>query len=110
MSRPARFYLDEHVGGVVRRALRQRRIDVETAAEAGLIGASDEDHLRHAVGAGRVLVSRDADFLRFHARGREHAGIAYASQAVSARRLLDGLLLIHAVLDAGEMVGRVEFL
>ncbi len=110
MSEPVRFYLDEHVGAVVRRALRQRGIDVETVAEAGRLGASDEEHLAYARASGRVVVSQDSDFLALHAEGREHAGIAYAQQQVSARRLLDGLLLIHAVLDAGEMRSRVEFL
>ena len=110
MSRPVRFYLDEHVGSVVRRALRQRGIDVETVAEAGLLGATDDAHLGHALSSGRVVVSRDSDFLVLHAEGRPHAGIAYASQRASARRLLDGLLLIHAALDAEEMAGAVEFL
>ena len=110
MSRTVRFYLDEHVGTVVRRALRRRGIDVETVAEAGLLGAPDDVHLAHARAAGRVVVTRDDDFLAFHARDPGHAGIAYASQRVPWRRLLDGLLLIHAVLDADEMAGRVEFL
>ena len=110
MSRSVRFYLDEHVGTVVRQALRQRGIDVETVAEADLLGAPDATHLEHARLSRRVLVSRDSDFLVFHAEGRPHAGIAYASQQVSPRRLLDGLLLIHAVLGADEMTGAVEFL
>ena len=107
---PVQFYLDEHVGRVVVRALRQRGIRVETAAEAGRLGDSDEAQLGYATATGRVLVTQDADFLRLHSEGRAHAGIAYAAQHAPSRRMLDGLFLIHGVLGADDMVGHVEFL
>ena len=110
MSTPVRFYLDEHLGRVVRRALRQRGVDVETVAEAGRLGDSDTDHLAYAASTGRVVVTQDADFLRLHAEGHAHAGIAYVAQQTPTRRLLDGLFLIHAALSADDMVGHVEFL
>ena len=110
MSGPVRFYLDEHVGRAVRRALRQRGVDVETVAEAGRLGDPDEAHLAYALAAGRVIVTQDADFLRLHAEGRAHAGVAYVAQGTPTRQILDGLFLLHAVLGADEMVGHVEFL
>ena len=105
-----RFYTDEHVSYVVVRALRQRGVDVLAVAEAGMLGETDEAHLRRAHEEGRVLFSQDQDFLALHARGLPHAGIAYAPRQAPFRRVLDGLLLIHAVLDAEDMVGRLEFL
>ena len=43
-----RFYTDEHVSKAVVIGLRQRGADVLTVSEAGLLGASDEEHLRKA--------------------------------------------------------------
>lgn len=110
MSEPVRFFLDEHIGRVVVRALRQRGVDAETTADLGRLGETDESHLAFAVATGRVIVTQDADFLRLHAEGRPHAGIAYVAQRATSRRIMDGLFLIHAVLTADQMSGHVEFL
>lgn len=37
-----RFHLDEHVDHAIARGLRNRGIEVTTATDAGLLGASDE--------------------------------------------------------------------
>ena len=110
MSEPVRFFLDEHFGRVVARALRQRDIDVDTVAESDRIGEPDESHLVFAAEAGRVVVTRDAGFLRFHAKGTRHVGIAYAPRSVTTRRLIESLTLIHSVFDADAMEGRLEYL
>jgi hypothetical protein len=106
-----RFQLDEHVAKAVAQALRRRGVDVVTADEAGLLTAPDVAVLDRARASGRVLVTHDADFLRLHAEGRAHAGIAYCPQGTrTIGQLTVGLVLIHDVLEPDEMVGRVEFL
>lgn len=45
MSTPVRYFTDEHVAKAVAGGLRKRGIDVLTIAEAGLLGADDEDLL-----------------------------------------------------------------
>ena len=44
-----RYHLDESVAHAIGHGLRQRGIDVTTATEAGLIGATDEQHLEYGV-------------------------------------------------------------
>ena len=105
-----RYYTDEHVARAVVRGLRQRGVDVLTVREADLLGASDEAHLKRARAEERVLVTQDNDFLRLHAAGREHAGIAYAFQGTSTGQIIRGLMLIYQVLDPADMVGHVEYL
>lgn len=105
-----RFYLDEHVPKAVAMGLRSRGTDVITVADAGMLGASDEDHLSLALRERRVIFTQDADFLRLHAAGADHAGIAFATQGIRVGSILQGLLLIHQLLDADEMRGHVEFL
>lgn len=80
MAQQIKFYTDEHVVRAVVRGLRQRGVDVLTVVEAGMLGASDEDHLERARNEERVIFTQDDDFLRMHAAGTSHAGIVYAPQ------------------------------
>jgi len=108
---PIRFHLDEHISALVAAGLRRRNIDVTTTADPGLIGAADLAHIEFAASSGRVLVTQDDDFLRMHAQGAAHAGIAYCQQqSRSAGEVLRRLILIHDLLSPEEMAGKVEFL
>jgi hypothetical protein len=106
-----RFHLDEHVPFGVAAGLRRRGIDVTCAAEMGLVAVRDQEQLSFAAESGRVLVTQDADFLRLHDGGIAHAGIAYCQQGkLTIGGMLRRLLLIHDLMTAEEMQGRVEFL
>jgi hypothetical protein len=105
-----KFYTDEHVSKAVIRGLRQRGADVLTAREAGMLTATDEEHLQRALNEGRVIFTQDDDFLRLHSAGADHAGIAYAPQGTSIGDVIRGLMLIAQALDADETRGHVEYL
>lgn len=109
MPREVKFYTDEHVSKAVIKGLRQRGADVLTVPEAGLMGASDLEHLERAAQEGRVLFTQDDDFLRL-ATTHSHAGIVYARQQTPIGEVIRGLMLIHQVLSAEEMQGQIEFL
>ena len=50
-------------------SLRARRVDVLTPLDCGMVGESDEEHLRHATSEGRVLYSfniKDYSLLHRH--------------------------------------------
>ena len=96
----------------VARELRRQGIDVQTTAEAGLLGASDVDHLAHAQVQGRVVVTQDADYRRLHNAGHVHSGIAYfpGGRRRSIAEIVEMLVLLHATYTAEEMVGRLEWL
>ena len=49
-------------------------------------------------------------FLRLAAAGTSHAGVVYATQDRPIGEIIRGLMLIHEVLEAEEMVDRVEYL
>ncbi len=105
-----KFYTDEHVSKAVVIGLRRRGVDVLTVPEAGTLGASDEAHLRRAWEEGRVIFTQDDDFLRLAAAGADHAGIVYTTQENAIGEIISGLMLIHWVLEADEMMGHVECL
>ena len=108
---PIRFHLDEHIPTSIAAGLRRRGIDVSTSVESGLVADDDATQLAFAASSGRVLVTHDADFLRLHADGATHAGIAYCSQGtVSIGEMLRYLVLIYDLLSPEEMAGRIEFL
>ena len=108
---PIRFHLDEHISTQVAAGLRRRNIDVTTTGDTGLIGATDLAHIEFAASSGRVLVTQDDDFLRLHAKGVAHSGIAYCQQqSMLAGEILRHLILIHDLLSPEEMAGKIEFL
>ena len=90
MAEKVRFHLDESVESAIADGLRRRNIDVTTTPEAGLLGASDEEQVAFALVQGRVIFTHDADFLRIHRRGAEHAGIVYCHQG---RRTIGEIVL-----------------
>src|SRR5689334_6819692 len=55
MGQKIRFYTDEHVARAVINGLRLRGVDVLTVAEAGMLSASDEEHLARARNEDRVI-------------------------------------------------------
>jgi predicted nuclease of predicted toxin-antitoxin system len=111
MPRTIRFHLDENCHPAVADGLRRRGVDVTTTPETGLLRATDEQQAAHSFREGRVLFTQDRDFLRLHASGVPHAGIAYCEKdKKSIGALIQGLVLIWEVLEPQEMVNRVEFL
>jgi predicted nuclease of predicted toxin-antitoxin system len=73
-------HLDEPGETTVAKALRRRGIEVTTTPEAGLLQTSDNQQLAFARAQDRVVFTQAADFLRMHAAGVSHAGIAYCHQ------------------------------
>ena len=111
MPRTIRYHLDENCHGAVAGGLRRRGVDVTTTPEAGLVAASDEEQLAYALVRGRVLFTQDRDFLRLHAAGASHSGIAYIPKdTLSVGEIISRLVLAWEVYEPGEMVGRVEYL
>lgn len=91
--------------------LRSHGVDVTTAVEAGLLGATDEDHIAYALAQQRVIVTHDDDFLALASSNFEHAGICYCHQQKHPiGRLLQLLLVVHECCTTEEMRGHVEFL
>jgi predicted nuclease of predicted toxin-antitoxin system len=108
---PVTFHLDEHIPPALADALRSRGIDVTTTGDAGLSATTDREHLVFALSEGGVVVTQDVDFLRLHAGGTPHAGIAFwRSQTRGIREVVRRLLLMHAAVSPDEMKNRVEYL
>ncbi len=95
MAGAIRFYTDEHSANAIAQGLRRRSVDAMTTHEAGMLGASDEEQLAFAAQQERVLFTQDDDFLRLHAAGVEHAGIAYTRQGASLGDIIRGLMLVY---------------
>ena len=74
------------------------------------MGASDEEHLERASAEGRVVVTQDEDFLGLHESAPTHAGIVYFPQGTTVGELIRGLALIHEVLYAADMTGKVQYM
>jgi hypothetical protein len=112
---PIKLYLDEDtISHALIQALRSRAIDVLTAAEAGLLGASDEAQLETATSFGRALVTFNTqDFAKLHTlymqAGRHHTGIIVADQ-LPVGPLLRRLLRLLNTHTAEDMRDWLEYL
>jgi predicted nuclease of predicted toxin-antitoxin system len=110
MADRIRFHLDEHVDPAIATALRRAGIDVTSTIEAGLRTKDDEAHLNFARAEGRVIVTRDQDFLRFASSDTSHSGIVFYIANQSISEIIEGLILISEVMRPEEMVGVVEYI
>jgi len=109
MADRIRFHFDEHVDPAIANALRRAGLDV-TTIEAGLRTQNDEAHLRFARNEGRVIVTRDQDFLRLAKGELDHSGIVFYTSIQSIREIIEGLILIYEVMTPNELVGQIEYL
>lgn len=105
-----RFYLDEQVSKSIQSGLARRGIEVLTSKEADMLGTSDLEQLKFCEQNDWVIFSQDDDFLKLHAVGHNHNGIVYAHQRTSIGSIIQGLLLIHQVLEMEDMENHVEYI
>lgn len=111
MSRTIRFHLDENCPTAIADGLRRRGIDVTTTPEVGLMAATDEEQASYALGESRVIFTQDQDFLRIHAAGIPHAGIAYCHQRKrSIGAIIAGLTQIWEMMEPDEMMNWLVYL
>jgi predicted nuclease of predicted toxin-antitoxin system len=105
-----RYFLDEHVATAVAKGLRRRGVDVLTVPDALTLGVSDADQLALARSHGRVFVTHDADYLRLAVGNQFHSGVVFATRQMPVGDLIRAVVLIHQILTAEDMVGRVQFI
>jgi hypothetical protein len=111
MPRTIRFHLDENCHRAIAEGLRRRGIDVTATPEVGLLSATDEQQAAFCLTQGRVFFTQDHDFLRLHAEGMAHGGMAYcAKDTKSIGYIIQGLVLIWEILEPEEMRNRIEYL
>jgi uncharacterized protein with PIN domain len=99
--------MDENVSSAIVNGLRLRGFEILTTQEAGMSRASDEEQLAFAKNKNRVIFTQDVDFLRLHARGINHSGIA--RQQTPVGDIIRGLILVHHVLQPDDMKNHIEF-
>lgn len=108
-----RLYADECVDRRIVAGLRRRGVDVETAADAELLGAPDEQHLAHATGVARVVVSADRDFLALveerRRAGGEFAGLILVVAPTAVGPVVQAIELIVSILEPDEMANWIEW-
>lgn len=111
---PITYYMDEHVDPAITRGLRRRGVDVLTIQDDQFLHADDPDILDRAMSLGRVVFSRDKDFLA-HAAHRQAAGIPFAGvvyahqQGAAIGVCINDLELIAKAYGPPDMENHVEF-
>jgi hypothetical protein len=97
------LYLDDDsIDSLLIRLLRQAGHNVRIPADAGLSGADDAVHLRHAIHENRVLLSHNSrDFENLHLlildAGGGHPGIFIVRKDNDPRRDMTMRGIVHAI-------------
>lgn len=109
------LYMDENVEGPIVQQLRERGIDLIIAEEDGFGATPDDLVFDRANALGRVVFSRDQDFLREakrrQERGESFAGVIYAhKRRVSIGRCVEDLEYMVLVGIAEDFADRVCYL
>ena len=111
MPRTIKFHLDENCDPRIVAGLRLHGIDVTTAANAGLLHASDHEHLAWALDQERAILTQDADFLRMAAAGQKHPGILfYPDQGRSIGQVIRALHLFWELCEPAELADQVQYI
>ncbi|MEO8214690.1 MAG: DUF5615 family PIN-like protein [Myxococcales bacterium] len=83
---------DECIDGRITAGLRRRGVDVVTAADEQLLGASDDQQMERATALGRVILTADEDFFVI-VRDRLARNVAFP-----------GLMFVKAHTDVGRAI------
>jgi len=106
-----KFHLDESMDNAIAEGLRRQKIDVTTTPGLKMLGISDEEQVAFALQSGRVILTHDADFLRLHRQGFEHAGIVYCQQGRrSIGEIIRSLIRIWEMQTPASMFKHIEFI
>lgn len=99
------LYADECVDARVVLGLRAGGLDIVTAKELGLLGASDVVHLNKALKLGRIVVSADQDFLSLaHHKlqnGEQFPGLFFLTPEIKVGRAVRELFRLAEQAELG---------
>jgi len=112
---PVAFYMDQHVPKAITEGLQRLGIDVIRTQDDDRDRATDEEILDRATELGRVVFTRDEDFLALaHERqtdGTEFAGVVYAhQQGLSVGDCIRDLALLAGACEPAELRNAVVYL
>ena len=103
---PIRFYLDENLSPEIAKQLARHGID----AIRRPLRIDDTSHLMRASALGRVLCTRDRDFVRLHAAGADHAGIIKGMKHHTIGDWVNYLTFVHTICAPEDLRNNVEHL
>jgi predicted nuclease of predicted toxin-antitoxin system len=111
---PLRLYADECVDGRILAGLHRRGIDVVTAEEEGLLGATDEQQLERATTLGRALLTADRDFFAIAtsliARGESFPGVLFIQPRATVGEAVRSIADAAKTLESAEILDRIEWI
>ncbi len=106
---PPIFLLDENIQGQVLAALRRHQINATSIDELRLKGLDDEAVWPMALRSGRVIVTKDADFLEIARGAAFHPGIVFIDGELAVRSIIRAVRFIHEASTSKQMANTIEF-
>ncbi len=108
---PLSILCDEHTSYAIMAGLHRQGVDAIVVQQVGLAATADPTILAAARQQGRVIYTRDSDFLRLNSSGVQHLGILYHHPLkYSIGAAINAVALACQALSMDEMQNRVEYL
>ena len=112
---PVALYMDEHVSQAITRGLKRRGVDVLRGQDDDHAEADDEVILDRAAELGRVVFTRDRDFLTIAQRrqsyGTPFSGVVFARQTgPTIGECVNDLEIVAVTSSLHEWLDRLEYL
>jgi predicted nuclease of predicted toxin-antitoxin system len=106
-----RYYFDEHLSDAIAEQSRVRGVDALIAKDAGRANRAipDDDQLAFAYASGRVLVTKDRDYVLLAYSRVPNAGVMFLQRELGIGDYVAYLELAANCYEPEEMQNRLEF-
>lgn len=104
-----KFLADEHIDTHAVDALKEMGTDIVSVQGLDKRSQSDEELLTFANQDERVVITRDEDFLRLHAKGVQHHGILFLTKRMDVSTLIREILKV-TILESEHLKNTVIFI
>lgn len=105
-----KFLADEHIELSIVTGLKELEIDIVSTDEIDRRGFKDTDILNYARESNRVLVTRDSDFLRLHAKGVKHNGIIFIPKFLPIGIIIEEIEKVSLLFETENLSNTVIFI
>lgn len=105
-----KFLADEHIELSIVTGLKLLGIDIVSINEARKRGYDDKEILSFAKENGRVVITRDSDFVKLHNKGIEHAGIVFIPKFLGIGKVIEEIEKVSMILKQEYIRNSVIFI
>lgn len=110
MQNKIKFLADEHIDLPAVEALKNKGTDIVSLRDCGLLGSSDENVAQFAYLQGRIIVTRDRDFLVMHSKKQNHNGIVFLTKQLNTGEIIREIEIIEILYASADLANYILYI